>query len=35
VVRVDLAPFLVAGPNVVEYNPSGWAGTATVTVVVD
>jgi hypothetical protein len=35
VVRVDLAPFLVAGPNVVEYHPSGWAGTATVTVVVD
>ena len=35
VVRVELTAHLVAGVNVVQYNPVGQMGTATVTVVVD
>ncbi|HET8646017.1 MAG TPA: hypothetical protein VFO85_11030, partial [Vicinamibacteria bacterium] len=35
VVYVDLGPYLTAGLNVVQYNPIGRNGTATVTVVVD
>jgi SpoIID/LytB domain protein len=35
VVRVDLASYLVAGLNVVQYNPVGRRGSATVSVVVD
>lgn len=35
VARVDLSPYLVAGLNVVQYNPVGRDGGATVNVVVD
>jgi peptidoglycan hydrolase-like amidase len=35
VARVDVSPYLVAGVNVIQYNPVGRGGTATVTVVVD
>jgi hypothetical protein len=34
-VRVDLSPHLTAGMNVVQYNPVGRDGTATVAVIVD
>jgi peptidoglycan hydrolase-like amidase len=33
-VEVDLAPYLVAGLNVIQYNPVGRSGTATVNVVI-
>lgn len=33
-VQVDLTPYLVAGVNVIQYNPVGRAGRATVNVVV-
>jgi stage II sporulation protein D len=33
-VEVDLSPYLVAGPNVIQYNPVGRGGRATVNVVV-
>jgi stage II sporulation protein D len=35
VVRADLSPYLVAGVNVIQYNPVGRGGTATVNVVVE
>ena len=35
VVRVDLTPYLTAGVNVVQYNPVGRNGSASVTVIVD
>lgn len=35
VVRVDLSPYLTAGTNVVQYNPVGRDGSATVAVIVD
>lgn len=35
VVRVDLSPYLTAGVNVVQYNPVGRDGSATVAVIVD
>jgi hypothetical protein len=34
VVRVDISPYLVAGLNVIQYNPVGRVGSATVNVVV-
>jgi stage II sporulation protein D len=34
VVRVDVSPYLVQGLNVIQYNPVGRGGTATVNVVV-
>jgi hypothetical protein len=34
VVRVDISPYLVAGVNVIQYNPVGRSGSATVSVVV-
>ncbi len=34
VVRVDISPYLVAGLNVIQYNPVGRSGSATVNVVV-
>jgi peptidoglycan hydrolase-like amidase len=34
VVRVDVSEFLVAGPNVIQYNPVGRNGSATVSVIV-
>ena len=34
VVRVDISPYLVAGLNVIQYNPVGRSGSATVSVVV-
>lgn len=35
VVRVDLGPYLVPGSNVVQYNPVGNRGSATVNVIID
>lgn len=35
VVRIDVTPYLRAGANVVQYNPVGHDGTATVVVIVD
>ncbi|HEV8253343.1 MAG TPA: SpoIID/LytB domain-containing protein [Vicinamibacteria bacterium] len=35
VVQVDLSPYLSPGPNVVQYNPVGRNGSATVSVIVD
>jgi SpoIID/LytB domain protein len=35
VVRIDVTPYLVTGANVVQYNPVGQNGTATVLVIVD
>jgi hypothetical protein len=35
VVRIDVSPYLFAGTNVVQYNPVGNQGTATVLVLVD
>jgi SpoIID/LytB domain protein len=35
VVRVDLSPYLTVGLNVVQYNPVGRDGSATVAVIVD
>jgi SpoIID/LytB domain protein len=35
VVRIDVSPYLVAGTNVVQYNPVGNQGAATVLVLVD
>lgn len=35
VLRVDVSPYLVAGLNVVQYNPVGREGTATVSVIVN
>lgn len=34
-VRVDLSPYLVPGLNVVQYNPVGNRGSATVNVIID
>jgi peptidoglycan hydrolase-like amidase len=34
VVRIDVSPYLVQGINVIQYNPVGRGGTATVNVVV-
>lgn len=34
VVRVDISPYLMAGVNVIQYNPVGLGGSATVDVVV-
>jgi len=33
-VEADLSPYLIAGLNVIQYNPVGRAGTATVNVVI-
>jgi hypothetical protein len=33
-VIVDVSPYLVPGPNVIQYNPVGRFGSATVNVVV-
>lgn len=35
VVRIDVTPYLVAGTNVVQYNPVGNQGQATILVIVD
>jgi hypothetical protein len=35
VVRVDISPYLAAGVNLVQYNPVGRNGSATVTVIVE
>jgi stage II sporulation protein D len=35
VVRIDLTPYLLTGANVVQYNPVGSGGSATVTVIVE
>lgn len=35
VVRLDVSPYLIAGTNVVQYNPVGNQGEATVLVIVD
>ncbi len=35
VVHIDVTPYLVVGTNVVQYNPVGRNGTATVLVIVD
>lgn len=35
VVRADLSPYLVVGVNVIQYNPVGRNGTATVNVIVE
>lgn len=34
VVSVDVSPYLVPGLNVIQYNPVGGSGSATVNVVV-
>jgi stage II sporulation protein D len=35
VVRIDVTPYLLTGANVVQYNPVGSGGSATVTVIVE
>jgi SpoIID/LytB domain protein len=35
VVRLDVTPYLQAGPNVIQYNPVGRDGSATVLVIVE